>query len=132
MRWKTNKTKPVKNGLDDKIVIVDVLGYFHFDVELTGWGKGAKIGNKSWNEIKDAVVFWQYMTVLRQDILNKLIKKWVEIFKERENYVRTLPEGFELFGGKHKGNTLARSEQEKIQQFLSGIGVDGGDHRVSE
>lgn len=79
MRWKSGKTKPTKNGLMDKIIYLDQTGKAHYNVELTGWGRSAKIGGKSWNEIKDEILCWEYMEKFEETFLYKTIKSWVRI-----------------------------------------------------
>jgi S-adenosylmethionine hydrolase len=122
MRWKSNHTKPTKNGIYDKVVIIDLFGNIYYNVELTGWGKSSKIGGKSWNEIKKNVVFWQYMHKLEVELLKKLAMKMTHNLAENKDYAKTLPDGFRLFGGENNGVSLDSSEQDFIQQVFQNAG----------
>ena len=73
MRWKSNKTKPTKNGLMDSIIYLDSTGQPHYNVKLTCWGKDARIDGKTWNEIKDNVWAWEYHLLRRTDSLEKTL-----------------------------------------------------------
>lgn len=79
MRWKSNKTKPVKNGLMDKIIYLDSSGKPHYNVPLSGWGRDARIDNKDWKDLKDDVWAWEYMDKFEQHFLDKTIKSLISI-----------------------------------------------------
>lgn len=79
MRWKSNKTKPTKNGLMDSIIYLDSTGRPHYNVKLTGWGKDARIDGKTWNEIKDDVWAWEYMNRFEEYFLYKKIKPLINM-----------------------------------------------------
>lgn len=118
IRWKSNKTKPAKNGIYNTIVIIDLFGNIYYNVELTGFGKNSLIGGKKWKDIKRDVAFWQYMHTLEVDLLFKLAFKLVHYLAENKEYAETLPDGFRLFGGKDNLFSLDSSEQQYIQKVL--------------
>jgi hypothetical protein len=116
IRWKSNKTKPVKNGMYDSIVIIDLFGNIYYNVELTGHGKKSLIGGKKWEEIKREVVFWQYMHKLEVELLTKLAFKLTSYLVENKEYAETLPDGYRIFGNKNNQFSLEGEELEFIQQ----------------
>lgn len=83
MRWKSNKTKPVKNGLMDQIVYINKKGYVFYNVPLTGWGRDAKIGGKSWSEVKDDFMAWEYMDLFEQHFMKKTIDRLVKLLGDK-------------------------------------------------
>ena len=111
MRWKKGSPKIILNtsGLAkfetiDTIAVIDIYGHIYFDLKITGRGKNMRIGNKCWQEVKDKIIYWQYMNVIEVEIIHKLGDKYLNLLLNPKDTGKNLPKGFRLFNNTNKSN----------------------------